>query len=559
MIKRLSPSVVVLTLALALGCAHAPAEAPPAAAPAVAASLAAASTASSSPTAGGAPASAAPWFEGAVFYEVFVRSFKDSDGDGVGDLNGLIEKLDTLNDGDPATTTDLGVDALWLMPIFESPSYHGYDTTDYETIAKAYGTNADFQRLLAEAHRRGIKVIVDLVLNHTAVKHPWFIDSASSKASPKRDWYVWSKTDPGWGQPWNASSRSWHPLNGEYYYGLFWKGMPDLNFKNPAVRAEMTRIASAWVKAGVDGFRLDAVRHLVETGPGAGQAGSPENHVVLKELAKTLHAINPRTAMVGEVWSTTPDIAEYFGQGDELEMLFDFPLAGALVKSAWAGDSGPVVEVLADIARAYPKGAVDAPFLTNHDQARVATALARDPQRLKLAAAMLLTLPGAPFVYYGEELGLPNGPGGEDEWKRTPMLWTDAGPGYGFTTGKPWHATAPEQVVPSYAAQVKDPGSLWSRYQRLIAARHASAALLHGGLEVLTPPGKVLAFVRQAGAERALVVHNLASSPQTVPLLARSRVAEPLFVDPGVQAASTGAGWAVTLPPYASGVFRLKD
>jgi len=216
-------------LAVVLGaCAHAPAPAP-AERPGHAVAE--------------APASTRPWFEGAVFYEVFVRSFKDSDGDGIGDLNGLIEKLDTLNDGNPNTTTDLGVDALWLMPVFESPSYHGYDTLDYETIEKDYGTNADFQRLLAEAHRRGIKVIVDLVLNHTAVQHPWFVESASSPTSPRRDWYVWSKTNPGWGKPWDAKSPSWYLLNGEYYYGLFWSGMPDLNWKNPAVRAEFARVA----------------------------------------------------------------------------------------------------------------------------------------------------------------------------------------------------------------------------------------------------------------------------------------------------------------------------
>jgi glycosidase len=536
---------LVVSMCLA-ACAHAPAEVATTAATAAQPVLV---------SKAGAPA---PWFEGAVFYEVFVRSFKDSDGDGVGDLKGLIEKLDTLNDGDPATTSDLGVDALWLMPVFESPSYHGYDTTDYETIEKDYGTNADFQKLLTEAHKRGIKVIVDLVLNHTSNKHPWFLESASGPASARRDWYLWSKTDPGWGQPWNAKSPSWHLLNGEYYYGLFWSGMPDLNWTNLAVKDEMTRIASNWVKAGVDGFRLDAVRHLIETGPGEGQAGSPGNHVVLRELAKTLHGINPKTAMVGEVWSTTPDIATYFGQGDELEMLFDFPLAGALVKSAWSGESTPVLEVLADIAKTYPKGAVDAPFLTNHDQARVATAMGKDTRRLRLAAAMLLTMPGAPFIYYGEELGLLNGPGNEDEWKRTPMLWTDAAPGYGFTTGTPWHATAASQLVSSRAVQVNDADSLWTHYRKLIAARHGSKALLHGSLEVLAPAGKVLAFSREAGGEKVVVVHNLASSAQTVVLAVKGSALKPLFIDPAVEANKTEGGFSVSLAPLSSGIFRVE-
>src|SRR5207244_2543178 len=177
------------------------------------------------------------WARGAVFYEIFVRSFADSDSDGKGDLNGLISKLDYLNDGNPATTNDLGVDAIWLTPIFQSPSYHGYDTTDYETIEKDFGSNADFQHLLQEAHRRGIRVILDFVMNHTSSEHPWFIDSASSPTSPKRNWYFWSATNPGWTQPWGGDP-SWHFLNGAYYSGVFWSGMPDLNYRPPDMNDE---------------------------------------------------------------------------------------------------------------------------------------------------------------------------------------------------------------------------------------------------------------------------------------------------------------------------------
>jgi glycosidase len=197
--------------------------------------------------------------------------------------------------------------------------------------------------------------------------------------------------------------------------------------------------------------------------------------------------------------------------------------------------------------------------LTNHDQARVATALAKDPARLKLAATMLLTLPGAPFIYYGEELGLLNGPGGDDEWKRTPMLWTDEAPGYGFTTGTPWQRTNPAQVVPSYAAQVKDPTSLWARYRALIAARHASSALGHGGLEVLTTSSKVLAFTRRDTNEQVLVVHNLSTSPQTVVLSAvQAQALAPLFVDAHVTATKNGLEWSVQLPAQSSGLFRVE-
>ncbi|MCB1058058.1 MAG: alpha-amylase, partial [Acidobacteria bacterium] len=197
------------------------------------------------------------WADGAVFYEIFVRSFADSDGDGIGDFKGLTAKLDYLNDGDPATTGDLGIEGIWLMPVFASPSYHGYDTTDYDAVNPEYGTLEDFETFLAEAHRRGIRVIVDLVLNHTSAQHPWFVASASSPDSPKRDWYEWSDTDPGWTRPWGEpGAPTWHEKNGAYYYGIFWSGMPDLNFRNPEVREEAKRLARQWLDRGVDGFRL---------------------------------------------------------------------------------------------------------------------------------------------------------------------------------------------------------------------------------------------------------------------------------------------------------------
>jgi glycosidase len=196
------------------------------------------------------PAASPDWARGAVFYEIFVRSFADSDGDGIGDLAGLTGRLDYLNDGDPGTAADLGVDALWLMPVFESPSYHGYDVVDYERIDREYGTLADFEKLLVEAHRRGIRVIVDLVMNHTSAQHPWFVESAASAASPRRDWYVWRSDDPGWTQPWGGTNPTWHERNGAFYYGVFWGGMPDLNFATPAVREEMKRLAKLWLDRG---------------------------------------------------------------------------------------------------------------------------------------------------------------------------------------------------------------------------------------------------------------------------------------------------------------------
>ena len=321
------------------------------------------------------------WTRGAVFYEVFVRSFRDADGDGKGDLSGLIEKLDYLNDGDPATTADLGVDALWLMPVFASPSYHGYDTIDYETINPDYGTNADFARLVSEAHRRGIKIILDFVVNHSGSGHPWFTDSASSPSSAHRDWYVWRTNDPGWTQPWGGNNPTWHPLNGFYFYGVFWEGMPDLNFRTPAVRREIERLASLWLDRGVDGFRLDAARHIVEDGPGQAQVDTPETHAYWKEFSAFVRATRPQATLVGENWTDTPIIATYYGStaevaaGDELPMNFDFPLAERVLDGVNSGDASGISAKLAEIQGVYPPGVVDAPFLTNHDQVRVATQL----------------------------------------------------------------------------------------------------------------------------------------------------------------------------------------
>jgi glycosidase len=489
---------------------------------------------------------------------VFVRSFKDSNGDGKGDLKGLIEKLDYLNDGNPETTRDLGVDAIWLMPVFESPSYHGYDVVDFERIESDYGSNEDFDEFLKQAHKRGVKVFVDLMLNHTSNQHPWFLE-AVTPGSSKRDWYVWSPTDPGWGQPWNPSQPAWHRKGDAYYYGVFWSGMPDLNFRNPKVREEMTRIAVQWAKKGIDGFRLDAIRHLIETGPGKGQTGSEENHVFLKEFLAQLRKVNPQFALVGEVWSNTADIAPYYGDGDnELQMLFDFSMSGVLVNAAWSGDATNVAEQITDEQNTYPKTAVNAPFLSNHDQLRVATTVNKDRSRLGLAAAMLLTLPGAPFVYYGEEIGLANGPGSEDEFKRTPMLWTEP-PNLGFSPVRAWQHTNAIQLVAPVSVQTNDESSLLSRYRALIRARHASPALGLGALTLLdVETSKVLAFLREEGEERVVVAHNLAGKPLTVTVKLKSGPIEPLFADVNVTATPSADGISLSLAALSTGVFRLS-
>lgn len=500
------------------------------------------------------------WLRGAVFYEVFVRSFADSNGDGVGDLRGLISKLDYLNDGNPATTNDLGVDGLWLMPIFESPSYHGYDTVDYERIDHEYGTAEDFQRLIDEAHRRGIRIILDFVMNHSSDKHPWFVESASSPTSPKRDWYVWRADDPGWIQPWkDGTGRTWHEKNGAYYYGVFWGGMPDLNFSTPAVRQEMERLATLWVSRGVDGFRLDATRHLFANGPGDLQNDQPETFEFLKEFQASVRKANPQAVLVGENWTETPIIARYY---QALPMSFDFPLSKEILDGLKTGEASGIAQKIDEIQELYPAGAVDAPFLTNHDMKRVATELGNDPAKLRSAAAILLTLPGAPFLYYGEEVGLQNGPGSQDEFKRTPMPW-DASATGGFTTGKPWYNFAPGQETANVAAQTGDPGSLLSLYRNLIHARKTSAALQKGDLKLLTSIVKsdpVLAFVRQAGNERVLIVHNLgAAEAEAGPYDVEGSGFEPIFTTGGIAAPSrTEGGLTLKLPAGASAAWTIR-
>lgn len=500
------------------------------------------------------------WARGAVFYEVFVRSFQDSNGDGIGDLPGLISRLDYLNDGNPATDTDLGVDALWLMPVFSSPSYHGYDTVDYEAIEPDYGTAADFQRLLDEAHRRGIRVIVDLVMNHSSAQHPWFVESAASPRSSYRDWYVWRADNPGWKQPF-GSNNTWHEKNGAFYYGVFWGGMPDLNYSTPAVREEMKRVAALWLRRGVDGFRLDATRHLFANGPGDLQNDQPETHAFLQEFSAHVRSVAPRAVLVGENWTETPIIARYYA---DLPMNFNFPLAKAIVDGVKEGEGAGIAGKLEEMAELYPAGALDAPFLTNHDQIRIATELSGDPAKLRSAAAVLLTLPGAPFLYYGEEVGLENG-GREsrDELKRTPMPWDGSADSAGFTTGTPWFAFAPGREEDNVAEQTGDPASLLSWYRRLIRARKGSEALRTGSTALLTPSNKsapVLVYLRETGGERVLVAHNLSGGEaEAGPFDLPGRTAEPVFASNGAGAPAHGAdGWRVRLPAGASGAWRLK-
>jgi glycosidase len=502
-----------------------------------------------------------PWWRSAVFYEVFVRSFQDSSEDGVGDLRGLTSRLDYLNDGDPRTATDLGIDAIWLMPVFESPSDHGYDVADHDRIARDYGSEADFDAFVRAAHARGIRVVLDLVLNHTSSQHPWFRESSASRGSPRRGWYIWRDENPGWGQPFNPVVPAWFRGGDAWYYAAFGEAMPDLDWRTPAVRVEARRIAERWVARGVDGFRLDGIRYLVEEGPGPGQSSTPESVAAVEELAAAVRSARPDAFLVGEVWASQDEIALYFGKdGRGASAMFDFAVASAVVDGVRAGEPSTLSNALLEGKKLYPAGAVIAPFLTNHDQVRAATKLGGDRVRLGLAASILLTLPGTPFLYYGEEIGLENGPGKDDRWKRTPMRWNGS-PRGGFTKGEPWIPFSASRPGIDVATQSADHGSLLSRYRLLVRARKSSAALSRGDLTLLrrAPGVRAISFLRAAGDETVLVVHNLGTVPaDTGPLAAPGARAEPVFADAGTSLVREEGGWRAIMPPRTSGAWRLR-
>jgi alpha-amylase len=440
------------------------------------------------------------WWNDAIFYELFVRSFKDSDGDGIGDFNGVTESLDYLNDGDPTTTTDLGITALWLMPIMQSPSYHGYDVVDYYAVDDEYGTQQDFLRMVEEAHKRGIRVIVDLVLNHTGLDHPWF--KASDSGDPQyRDWYIWQKEDPGFLGPW--SQDVWYPGKDGYYYAVFWSGMPDLNLENPAVTAELYKITEFWLKdMNVDGFRLDAIRHFVEQG--RVQENTNQTHAWLQAFHQFYKSLDPSVFTVGEAWTDTASVVDYIG--DEVDLAFEFDLAGAFVRAA----NGPIASAASNqlevVLQTYPKGQYGV-FLTNHDQDRVMSVLGGDFQKAKLAAVMLLTAPGVPFLYYGEEIGMTGTKPDEDI--RRPMQWTSQDPGVGFTTGQPWRLPASDFSTTNVAAQSADPDSLLNLYRQLLHLRNAHPALRTGETLIISPgTQRIYAILRYDENEAFLILIN---------------------------------------------------
>ena len=442
------------------------------------------------------------WTRGAVCYEIFVRSFSDSDGNGIGDLNGLTAKLDYVNDGNPATRSDLGASCIWLMPVAASPGYHGYDVSDYYAIEPDYGTGDDFKHLVAEAHRRGIRILVDMVLNHASSEHASFQAALADTASPYRAWYRFSPTPLGRG-PWGQEA--WHrsPVRNEYYYGVFWKGMPDLNYEAPAVREEAKRIATFWLRdMGVDGFRLDAVPYLVEEG--SCLAACQGTHAFLREYAAHIDSIVPGAYTIGEVWGKVDTLFPYYP--DQLTSYFAFELADSLVSAVRHGSPANLLSGYLRLQDTMPPHRWS-PLLSNHDGTRVMTMLGGDIAKARLAATLLLTLPGLPFVYYGEEIGMTGDK--PDERLRTPMQWRPIAGG-GFTPGTPWEAAQPDSMTTTVEAQDADSGSLLNLYRRLIHLRLENGALATGRLVPLrTNRPAVLAYLRRSGEHAVLVIANL--------------------------------------------------
>lgn len=458
--------------------------------------------------------SVAVWPHG-VNYEVFVLSFADGDGDGKGDLRGLTQKLDYLK--------DLGVGGIWLMPIMPSPSYHKYDVTNYKDIHPDYGTEEDFKRFVAEAHQRGIRVVVDLILNHTGYDHPWFVEAMKGKDNPYRKYYVWGKIDSIRNQISKKKTaldsdniRQWHPVNGdtlaEHYYGYFYGGMPDLNFDNPRVKEEFAEIGRYWLAdMNVDGFRLDAAKHIFPDDRHA------DNHAFWVWFRTEMQKIKPDVYLVGEVWSAAEEVAPYL-QG--LPALFNFDMAYAITAAVQAGkDTAGLIskyKTIADYYHTVTPGYLDATFLRNHDQNRILSELADSVDRQRVALSILMSLPGTPYLYYGEEIGMKGRK--PDEYIREPFIW---GAGQADPLQTRWLTPrySTDQTVVPLSQQQRDPQSLYHFYKKWIAYRNASAPLTLG--DVAPGPGypvEVVSVYRQHNGQKVLALHNLSDVELTLPL-----------------------------------------
>ncbi len=495
------------------------------------------------------------WYKDAVFYEVHVKAFMDGNGDGVGDFVGLTERLDYL--------AELGVDCLWVLPMYASPRRDdGYDIADFYAVHPAYGTLEEFQKFLDAAHARDLRVITDLVMNHTSDQHPWFQASRSDPTGPYADYYVWSGTNRRYADARvifvdaGASNWTWDPRRNAYYWHRFFSHQPDLNYDNPAVRRRMLDVMRFWLDRGLDGFRCDAVPYLVER-EGTSCENLPETHAVLKEFRAVIdREYGGDRVLLAEANQWPEDVRAYFGDGDEFHMAFHFPLMPRLYLALRLEERRPIVDIYTHTPP-IPPACQWGLFLRNHDELtlemvtneerafmyyayaqdpemklnlgirrRLAPLLDNDGRRIELLNSLLLTLPGSPIVYYGDEIGMgDNVYLGDRDGVRTPMQWS-RDRNAGFSTAEEGQLYLPVIADPVYgyqavnvAAQARQPASLLNTMKRLIAARRTSPVFGRGTIEFLRPRNqKVLACLRRYGRETVLIVANLSGAPQPAEL-----------------------------------------
>jgi maltose alpha-D-glucosyltransferase / alpha-amylase len=495
------------------------------------------------------------WYKDAVFYEVHVKTFMDSNGDGIGDFPGLTGRLDYLR--------DLGVNCLWLLPMYASPLRDdGYDIADFYALHPSYGTVAEFRALLDAAHARGIRVIADLVVNHTSDQHPWFQASRSSATSAFADYYVWSQSDQRYRDAriiftdTEKSNWTWDTTRRAFYWHRFFSHQPDLNYDNPAVREAMLNVMRFWLDQGLDGFRCDAVPYLIER-EGTNCENLPETHAVLKEFRHVIDRdYGGDRVLLAEANQWPEDVRHYFGNGDEFHMAFHFPLMPRLYMALRLEERLPIVDIFTHTP-AIPPSCQWGLFLRNHDELtlemvtneerafmyyayardpdaklnlgirrRLAPLLDNDRRRVELLNCLLLTLPGSPIIYYGDEIGMgDNVHLGDRDGVRTPMQWSrERNAGFSSADEDRLYLPVIADAVYGYqavnvAAQDRTPSSLLNTMRRLIAARRTSAAFGRGSIEFLRPRNpRVIAYVRRYQRELVLIVANLAGSPQPVEL-----------------------------------------
>jgi len=536
------------------------------------------------------------WYKDAVLYEAHVRAFCDSDGDGTGDFRGLAQKLEYLR--------DLGINTLWLLPFYPSPlKDDGYDISDYTGVHPSYGNLEDFKLLLEQAHQHGIKVLTEIVLNHTSDQHPWFQEARRSKSSPRRDWYVWSDNPDRYRGAriifldTELSNWTLDPISKQYYWHRFFSHQPDLNYDNPVVREHIWNAMKFWLDLGVDGFRLDAVPYLVER-ENTSCENLPETHQVLKFLRHKIDESYPGRFLLAEANQWPEEAVAYFGAGDECHMAFHFPLMPRMFMAIRLEDRKPMMDIFRRTP-AIPESCQWGLFLRNHDELtlemvtdeerdylydeyakdkasrlnlgirrRLAPLLENDRRRMELMNGMLMSLPGTPIIYYGDEIGMgDNVCLGDRNGVRTPMQW-NAGWNAGFSAADPERLYLPLVSNPLYgyqtvnvAAQTRFPHSLFSWMKHLIRLRQSSPVFGRGSLEFLEPANhRVLAYVRALANERMLIVNNLSSSAQAVELdLRRFRGMIPIEMAGGNPFPRVGdLPYLLTLGPYQFFWFRLR-